>query len=564
MKGSYPRRLVPICLAALVLAGTADPALAQEVPDAGTLLREQPRLVRPPVEPSSPPTLETPSVQAEESGPRVQVSAIRVTGATLIPAEELAAQLSPLVGGEHSFAELQGGALTLIAYYVQKGYLARVVLPPQEIKDGIVEYRVVEGARGDLKIDNKGQRIQTERVRRFIDARLSPGDPVDLKAMGDAVNILNQQPGAQVSATLARGKGEHDVDILVEALDRPLLSYEAGVNNHGSKGSGVVQGMAALTVANPTGRFDALSLLVNASEGAVFGRAEYGLAVGDRGLRVGLNVSGLTYEVVQSDLASLDASGSAVAAGLTASYPLAMRTVFGLGLTGSLSGQHFEDHAAGAKVGERNVGVASVGLVGYRVQPDGPFEGLQSFGVDLIGGNVGRNRADSGGGESRTEGGFAKLAWDVGLTRTLASDWLLEGAAHGQFASRNLDSSQQFSLGGPGGVRGYPLAEGAGDDGWIASGTLSRDLGPSLRIGGFFDVGGIRVEHSPLATGPSPNHYTLSAAGASLDWRITPQAVLNATVAAPVGDNPGAQADGTNSDGSGRDTRLWLSLHAVF
>jgi hemolysin activation/secretion protein len=518
------------------------------------------------VEPATPPTLGTPAVQTEQSGERVRISGIRVTGAKLIPADELAAQLSPLVGGEHSLADLQRGALTLIAYYAQKGYLARVLLPPQEIKDGVVEYRVVEGARAELEIDNKGRRIEADRVRRFIDARLSAGEPFDLKAMGDAVNILNQQPGAQVSATLAPGKGEHDVDVFVEALDRPLFTYELGVNNHGSKGSGVAQGMAALTVANPTGRFDSLSLLINASEGAAFGRAEYGLAIGDRGLRLGVNASRLTYELVQADLSGLDASGSAVSAGLTASYPLALRTVFGLGLTGSLSGQHFEDRAAGEEISDRTIGVASLGLAGYRIQTGGLFAGLQSFGADVIGGHVGPNDADTllGGGEWRTEGGFAKLAWNMGLTRTLATDWMFNGLARGQFASRNLDSSQQFSLGGPGGVRGYPVAEGTGDDGWIASATLSRRLGPNWRIGGFFDVGGTRVEHSPLPGDPGPNDYTLSAAGASLDWRITPQAVLNATVAAPVGDNPGNQVEGANSDGSERGARLWLNLHAVF
>ncbi|HYG28105.1 MAG TPA: ShlB/FhaC/HecB family hemolysin secretion/activation protein, partial [Caulobacteraceae bacterium] len=534
---SSPKRLIPIGLAALVLASTAAPALAQQAPDAGTLLREQPRPVPPPVEPAAPLTLGTPAVQPEEAGQRVRVSGIRVTGATLIPADELAAQLRPLVGGEHSLTDLQRGALTLIAYYAQRGYLARVLLPPQEIKDGIVEYRVVEGARAELKIDNRGQRIETERVQRFIDARLPVGEPFDLRALGDAVNILNQQPGAQVSATLAPGKGEHDVDVFVDALDRPLFSYQLGANNHGSEGSGVAQGMAAMTVANPTGRFDSLSLLVNASEGAAYGRVEYGLAVGDRGLRLGVNASRLAYKLVQADLADLDASGSAVSAGLTFSYPLALRTIFGLGLTGSVSGQRFVDRAAGVETSNRTNRVASLGLAGYRIQSGGLFAGLQTFGADVIGGNVGENDADTvlgGGGGSRTEGGFAKLAWNTGLTRAVASGWMFDALARGQFATRNLDSSQQFSLGGPAGVRGYPLAEGSGDDGWIASSTLSRRFGPNWRIGGFVDVGGIRVEHSPLAGGPRPNSYTLGGAGALLDWRITPRAVLTATAAAPI------------------------------
>ena len=59
--------------------------------------------------------------------------------------------LRDLVGRELTVGQLQNAALVLIGYYAQKGYLARVFLPPQDIKDGVVEYQVIEAVRGILK-----------------------------------------------------------------------------------------------------------------------------------------------------------------------------------------------------------------------------------------------------------------------------------------------------------------------------------------------------------------------------------------------------------------------------
>jgi hemolysin activation/secretion protein len=113
-------------------------------------------------------------------------------------------------------------------------------------------------------------------------------------------------------------------------------------------------------------------------------------------------------------------------------------------------------------------------------------------------------------------------------------------------------------------VRGYPVAEASGDDGWIANLNVIHPLTRRGTIGAFFDAGGVTVNHAPAPGGFGPNRYTLASAGVSLDWRVTPHAVLNLTVAAPVGANLGGQPDGSNSDGSRRAARVWAGLNAAF
>ena len=134
----------------------AGPAMAQQAPNAGTLLLQQPLPAQLPLPPATPLAVETPGAPGDRSGPHILVKAIRIKGATLISEAALAAQLPGLVGQTLSLGELRAGAHTLVGYYLKKGWFARVVLPPQDITDGIVEYQVVEGRRGALTVDNKG------------------------------------------------------------------------------------------------------------------------------------------------------------------------------------------------------------------------------------------------------------------------------------------------------------------------------------------------------------------------------------------------------------------------
>ena len=70
------------------------------------------------------------------------------------------------------------------------------------------------------------------------------------------------------------------------------------------------------------------------------------------------------------------------------------------------------------------------------------------------------------------EGTYVKLEAELSAVQRLghASDFLVKVA--GQKASRNLDSSEEFYLGGPNGVRAYAQGEGAGDEGLLSTAEL--------------------------------------------------------------------------------------------
>jgi len=68
---------------------------------------------------------------------------------------------------------------------------------------------------------------------------------------------------------------------------------------------------------------------------------------------------------------------------------------------------------------------------------------------------------------AQTLGSFNKINLDVARIQKIAGDLSFYGRYSGQWASKNLDSSEKFNLGGYYGVRAYPLGEGVGDKGWF-------------------------------------------------------------------------------------------------
>ena len=567
-----PKRLWLVQVAIFCVAGLiSDGLYAQQAPDAGRLLREQPKppaQTAPRLKPPAPPQ---PAAPAADNGPRILVQGFRVEGATLFPADQLAALLKQAVGTERSFSQLRALGLVLVGYYADQGYLARVVLPEQNIKQGIVTYRVIEGRRGSVRVDTKGKRLDSARIERYIARRLAPGAPMDLHTLGEALNVLNEQPGIVARSSLSPGTGEGDIDLVVEAVEQTLTSYNLQANNQGSRATGEWQVGGVATLNNPSGAFDAASALLNASDGTTFGRLDYNIALGDAGLRLGVNASQLDYRLTQSNFSALHGRGTASNGGATLSYPLLRRNDQNLSLNGSYDAKRLRDETVAGETGNRRVEVASVGLEGNR--QDGLWGGgVNAFGANVYLGEVKQHNAAALAADQltrRVEGSYNKLAWYYSRLQIITNGVNLKTSLRGQFADKNLDSSERFSLGGPTGVRAYPVGEALGDEGWLLSFSLAKSLGEGKSASVFVDTGEVTLNRNlwtgwNAASPQIPNRYRLTGAGLALAWQLGAHTSLSASVAAPLGNNPGKAPNGNNYDGSRHRGRAWVSLSTQF
>ena len=124
---------------------------------------------------------------------------------------------------------------------------------------------------------------------------------------------------------------------------------------------------------------------------------------------------------------------------------------------------------------------------------------------------------------ARTQGNYGKLWFQGSRVQRITDTLSVSGALTAQRASKNLDPSEKFVLGGMDGVRAYAQGEGVGDEGIIASvearlllAGASERMPGQLHLLAFADAGRITINKDPWY--PGDNERTLSGAGVGLSW----------------------------------------------
>lgn len=494
-----------------------------------------------------------------------------IEGASLIDAAELERRFTPLLERRVSFAQVSDAAQSLVTLYRERGWFARVTLPPQDLTDGVLRVCISEAQFGAIKLAPGDTRANADFVREVVGSRLQPGQPFNLDDLERGLLLANDLPGIRADGVLQAGNTPGSSDLALKVSDTPWFSGQLSAGNQGSRNTGRTQGTAQLAVNDLSGYGDQLRLAGVLAEDLDYAQLGYATPLGSDGLRLDLSHSRLNYRL-GAEFADLDAQGRfhTYQAGLN--YPLirlsARNLWVGLGLTRGQS----RDEVLGTVIRERETDSATFSL--YGDQRNEQRAAALSWRLDLTQGDTRLQREDDRRGDRQgpqVAGSFTRLNANALWDQWLAPAWYLRARGNGQWAASNLDSSQQFSLGGMYGVRGYPTSEGAGDSGalmQLEAHRLLGDLGlPGFEAYAFVDGGVVRQHHS-LWTGwntaeSERNTYALYASGLGLHWDNARGLSLDAVLATPLGDNPGTPND-RNQDGSRKGPRAWLTAAYTF
>ena len=563
-------RRLPLVLAIGALCLGA--ARAQQAPDAGQLIDERPSragtLVRPGVEP-----LVTPPVSAAASasaGPAVRVERFvahedAVSGVRLA---DVRSALAAFEGRDLDLAGLEQAAAAVTRVYQQAGFfLARAYLPEQAIADGVVSLQVLVGRIDAVEPHAApGTRLATDRARSMLASSARPGTLARRADVERGLLLLNDIPGVRARATLAPAAGAGGVRLDADIVEGPLWSGSVDADNHGNRYTGEFRAGAEVRLNDPTGRGDAAFARLQASSGMAVVRAGYSTLLGVDGLRAGVTASALNYRL-GGDFAALGARGSVREIGLNASYPLRRTRTSNLFAAAYVGHRRLFNEANGQSVSDKSLSTATLSLSADMSDDFG--RGGQSIGwLGITAGRVDldRNAADAAADAvgPRTAGSFAKWGYALSRQQNLTDRIDLLLRLSGQGAGKNLDSSEQFFLGGPYGVRGYPVGEAYGDEGHLASAELRWTPAAAWRLAAFYDRGQIRRRRNDLGSASIVNAYALSSAGVSAQFVVPGNFIAQLIVARPLGANPGQSPAGVNSDGRPSATRAWLMVSKSF
>lgn len=554
---------VPRCHALLFVAlGAAFPIWAQQPPDAGRILQEQQTapLVRPQAKPSLELTSPSTAPRPSAGGPKVTIQEFVFSGNSQFDSVTLRAVIGDVAGHPFDFAGLRTLSDRISSFYRQEGYpFARAFLPSQAVTDGQLHIAIVEGRYG--KVAAVGDAALASSAQPFLSA-LHSGDVIKSLPLERAISILGDQPGILIVSTIRPGQdvGTGDLDVRVER--GRTFRGEVGYDNHGNRYTGEHRVRSNIQWDSPFTFGDQITASVMYSdEGLWLGNIGYSLPLLSSGLRGSVGYSQTSYKLAK-DFSNLDASGSAeiTSAGLT--YPILRSQNGNLTIGATFQHKRLKDRR-GAFVtdDEKSSNVLPVAL--QFDSRDALFGGgvtYGSFGITSGYINLGATleNADALSGHD-TRGGFNKLNLNVARVQATPIEGLtIFGRVSAQGADKNLDSSEKFSLGGPNGVRAYPVDEAIGDEGWLAQIELRhamKFLSPYL----FYDFGNVQVNARKEKIIPVVAINSRQIAGAGIGVRHTARA-LNVDLSVAWRTQGGMP----QADTSKRDPRLWVNIGYQF
>lgn len=566
----------------LMGALVAPMTIAQGI-DAGALQQNLQRQV-PSTSPLNLPTPTAPRAapEAKPDQATLIVKRFDLQGVQLLSAESIQEALQPWRDRPVTFDDLQKACEAIEALYRKRGYIVQAILPQQKIADGILIIQVIEAKLGAVIVDEAGQGIRfgKDRTRNYVLSANQIGQPLDTQAIARAVIILNEVPGVAVTSALEPGANEGETNLRVNLTETGLFTARLEANNYGSRSTGTSQASVSAGLNNPFKFGDQLSAYGIYSEGSKFTQASYNFPVAANGLRAGVSTSYMSYKNI-GDFVLNGGYGSASVMSANVAYPWLRSEGANINLTAQFDNKTYlnKNILTDAVISNYQINSLSVGVSGNAY--DGLFKGgVTNAALNLVFGQLGFLGAsptnfgifqDEAGSLSRiTPSSYQKLTFSVNRAQTIVPDRtrLLMNFS-GQLASANLNSAEQFYLGGPYAVRAYPVAQGGGSQGALASLELQHTLFQGLMGVAFFDAGMVQQFVNPYHNWQgltnANNIYSLMGTGVGL--RYSHQGLtLAALVAWKLGSNPLYTQAGipANTDNTTGNSRGWLTLSYQF
>ena len=539
-------------------------AQAQTPPDAGRLQQQIEREQQPVLPPKLPPAAAIlPPKMRALSGQTLAVAQFKFAGNTRLTAGQLGAAVAPFLNREVDFSQLEAAASAVASAYRDAGWVVRAYLPAQDIAAGVVTIQVVEAVFGKVVLDGPAARwVKPAVVLAIFEAQQQRGALLNAEALDRALLLADDLPGVSVTGSMLEGANGGETDLLVKLGDEPRYVGDISLDNTGSRSTGANRINASLSVNSLLGLGDLFSLGATKTSGSDYARLSQTMSLGSSGLRLGVNVSRLQYKLVAAEFSALGARGTADSAGLEANFPVVRSRTRNLFASFSADSKQFANDSGGAPVSVYSNTPVSIGLNGNLFDELGGG-GANNASLTLSHGRINLNGSPNQTGDAATvqaAGAYRKWRYAVSRQQMLGDSLSFSAAWSGQWANKNLDSSEKFYLGGVYGVRAYPSSEGGGALGQMLNLELRQRLAGGVNLTAFYDIGHVTVNASNQFSGAAAlNDHSLKGAGLALGWQMASGASVRATWARRIGANPRPTATGADQDGTLVHERVWLS-----
>ena len=506
----------------------------------------------------------------EAAKSQITLKSITFKGVTILGDMELKGLVEPFINTPMTYEQMLEIGMVVESYYRSNNYLARAILPPQDLTDGVLTVDVIESVFSKVEVEQELADLPNTQahVAAIIESQQKIGEPLNAKSLDRALALANDVPGISAQGSLRQGREAGETELLLKLYQGRTRQAELSMDNAGSRSTGFMRVMASMTWFNPNDMADLLNVVAVHTKGSDYARLAYSIPVGVDGWRMGMNLSAINYEVVVGEEGILGAVGHSFTKGMEWLYPLIRRDDVSATVSLTADIKNFKNISAQSQlISDYDTKVVAAQVSGF-MRDINPGGGTGTYSVQLSHGNVNLQGSPSLQTDQtgvKTAGAFNKLRVAGTWLQPITTETSAFISYTGQVADKNLDSSEKMQLGGMNGVRAYPTGEGSGVDGQLIQLELRHNLGSGINLAGFYDWGQIWLQHDPnYPGGPQHNRNTYRGFGASVAYTNDDGVNFRASWARRQGHNPNPTQTGTDQDGTRDRNRYWLQVTVPF
>lgn len=503
-------------VAATALCGSfliaAPAATAQTVPDAANTTaspgRVEEQFDRGEFSPSVSPRVEVRDivVQKAPEGADTLIFALRdvqLSGASIYAPGTLESLYAHKLGNNVTLAEMYDLANQMTNKYRNDGYiLTQVIIPPQTIDSGVIQFQVVEGYINNVVVQGDEEYGALGLIRAYAN-HIKTNQALNVEDLERYLLLINDLPGVRARSVLspsANTVGAAELQIIVE---RDLYEAFLGVDNFGSRYLGPYQATAVGSLNSYFRHNEKITLQAvyapspDVDPELAFGSLIYTVPVTDEGTMLQL-LGSYTETDPGYTLRDFDVEGRSRFASIQLEHPFfRSRTT---NLYGHIGFDIRNVNTSNNIEPEREDNIRALRL-GGRAEALDTFLGgaaLNSLTIELGQGlEIMGSSTDSTPNLSRADGrpDFTKFEAELQRLQRLSQDFNLLLGVRGQYSADSLLSSEEFGVGGVNYGRGYDASEIVGDSGFAGKielqwkEPLNEPFFDSYQIYTFFDAG---------------------------------------------------------------------------
>jgi hemolysin activation/secretion protein len=516
--------LKPICATLFLFDPGLSVHAAGMIPDAGTIMQQIN-----PVLPQSPSTTLPGITIKQANGDKMpptlpfKVNRITIEGNTLIDTAALHALVAASEGKELTLAELNELATQITEYYHQHNYpLARALIPPQDIVEGVVRFGVIEARYGKINLNYELSGVSGVLLTKTLSS-LKTNQPIEQTKLDYSLLLLSDIPGVISNATLKPGADAGTSDLDVQVTDGKHVNGNISMDNNGNRYTGRTHAGGTVNFINPLRHGDVLTASgMTSGQNMNYGRVSYETLVNGSGLRVGGAYSDMGYKLGDT-LVAIKGHGTAKVSSLWGKYPLLRSQAMSLYGQLQYDSKKLSDHIDSTSLRtDRHLNNWVATLSGDKRNAF-HLDGIDTWNVSLTAGKLGFDDVAAQLANSttaKTQGYFSKLNVNVTHLQPLSQTNSLYLNVASQWARGNLDSTEKMVAGGPYSVRSYDTGAISGDTGYMCVAELRHNMGAfgngELQSIVFLESEHVIVNQNPWTKGE--NTATLNDIGFGYNW----------------------------------------------